>query len=363
MSEQLPAIPFVDIRDGGPPRHARENPAQARALRDSCLAIFPAGVQPLVPALDWLSRQSLKRSRSPYVGEVADIAEALGVSGVWVLNASYQWGCTARATEEDGVPWLARTLDWPFRGLGRHTELARMCGDCGDFVSATWPGYVGVLTAMAPQRFAGAVNQAPMRRRTRHRYLRPYDYFASACGAAVGAGRMPPDQLLRYVFETCADFAAARRMLETTPIGRPVIYTLVGCAKGERCIIERTETEFVTREANTSAANDWVPRRPDWEGRIGTRRFFICSFDDAGRVSDARRDCLAEWQGSFATGGFGWVREPVLNPYTRVAVAMSPAHGILRAIGYDTGGAGLPEPVTQASELQLLSQSGYATAL
>ena len=37
-----------------------------------------------------------------------------------------------------------------------------------------------------------------------------------------------------------------------------------------------------------------------------------------------------------SASGFDWVREPVLNPYTRLAVAMSPARGILRAVGYDS---------------------------
>ena len=55
-----------------------------------------------------------------------------------------------------------------------------MRGDCGDFFSVTWPGYVGALTAMAPRRFAACVNQAPMRRRTAHRWLRAYDFAANA---------------------------------------------------------------------------------------------------------------------------------------------------------------------------------------
>ena len=71
---------------------------------------------------------------------------------------------------------------------------------------------------------------------------------------------MPPDQLLRQTFETCGDYCAARRMLETTPVARPVIFMLVGCRANERCVIERTETGFVTREDDTCAANDWVPR-------------------------------------------------------------------------------------------------------
>jgi hypothetical protein len=224
-----------------------------------------------------------------------------------------------------------------------------MRGECGDFISVTWPGYVGVLTATAPGRFAAALNQAPLRRRTSHRWLRPCDYAANALRAAAGAGRMLPDQLLRYAFETCADFAAARRLLETTPVARPAIYTLVGILVRERCVIERTETDFLSRENDTCAANDWVPCRPGWEGRIGMRRFLSSSFADAAGHSRARRERLAAWDASPAADGFGWVRAPVLNPYTRLAVAMCPAQGVLLVAGYDlVGDADLPVPVSQS---------------
>jgi hypothetical protein len=347
----LQPIPVVDLREGGPPRHAEKSAARARALRDACLGFFPRAALPVVPALDWASRRWLARSRSPYVQEIAQIAAVLDFSGVWLLNASYQWACTSLAVEQNGLPWLIRTLDWPFLGLGRYTEVAQMRGDCGDFFSVTWPGYVGALTAMAPYRFAACVNQAPMRRRTGHRWLRPYDFAANAHEIWRRSDLMPPDQLLRRTFELCRDFAAARRMLETTPVARPVIYVLAGCAAGERCVIERTETDFVTREDETSAANDWVPCRDGWEGRIGTRRFLTSSFADAASYSRARRESLKGWDGAFAAPGFDWVREPVLNPYTRLAVAMCPAAGTLRAIGYDRTPAPLPEPVTRICEI------------
>lgn len=350
----LPTIPIIDIRDGGPLDHARHSAEQARALRDACLEFFPAVAKPLVPALDWASRRWLGRSRSPYVAEIARIAEALNFSGIWLLNASYQWGCTARAVEHDGAPWILRTLDWPFKGLGRHIAVARMRGvggAGGDFFSVTWPGYVGALTAMAPGRFAASINQAPMWRRTSHRWLRPFDFAANALKIWRRVDLMPPDQLLRQAFERCEDFAAARRLLETTPVARPVIFTLVGCGVNERCVIERTETGAVTREDDTCAANDWVPSRPGWEGRIGTRRFLISSFDDARGYSRARREALASWDGSLADDRFDWVREPVLNPYTRLAVAMCPASGTLRVVGYDVAGAALPEPVTQVCNI------------
>ena len=353
MNVVLPEIPVIDVRDGGPLHHARLSAQRARALRDACLRFFPSAALPFVPTLDWLSRRSLERSRSPYLAEIVQIEALIGLSGVWLLNAAYQWGCTARAGDDAGVPWLLRTLDWPFTGLGHFTEIARMRGWRGEFFSVTWPGYVGALTAIAPQRFAAAVNQAPMWRRTRHRWLRPLDYAASALAAAAATDRMPPDQLLRHVFEVCGDFRGARRLLEQTPVARPVIYVLVGAAAGEVCVIERTETDFVTRENDTSAANDWVPCRPGWEGRIGTRRFMVSSFAEASGYSRARREALASWAGPLANEGFDWVREPVLNPYTRIAVAMCPALGVLRVVGYDITDALLPRPVAQLPELKM----------
>ena len=351
MNVPAPALSVIDIRDGGPLRHAREKAREARALRDACLAFFPRAMLPALPLLDRAARRWLTRSHSPYVREIGEVADTLGFPGVWLLNASYQWACTALAREEGGAPWLVRTLDWPFHGLGRHAEVARMSGDGGDFFSVTWPGYVGALTAMAPLRFAASINQAPMRRRASHRWLRPYDFALNGIATWTCRGHMPPDQLLRHVFETCASYRDARRMLEITPVARPVIFTLVGCGPGERCVIERTETGATTRHENTSAANDWVPARPAWEGRIGTLRFLISSFDEAAGYSRARRESLCDWRGSLAASGFDWVRPPVLNPYTRLAVAMCPAAGILRAVGYDVTDSDLPEPVTQLCEI------------
>ncbi len=179
MTAELPAIPFRDVRDGGPLRHAVEAAVEARALRDDCLAWFPKHARHMVPLLDGITRRWLMRSNSPYKAEIAAIAGALGFPGVWFLNGSYQWGCTSYARDED-APWLVRTLDWPFPGLGRHVEVARMAGSAGDYYSVTWPGFVGVLTGMAPGRFAASINQAPMWRRTRRPWLRPFDMMANA---------------------------------------------------------------------------------------------------------------------------------------------------------------------------------------
>ncbi len=355
VTPRLPTIPVVDVRDGGTLRHAREGSERARRLRDTCVAWFPAAARPLLPVLDGVARRWLMRSQSPYVEEVRAIAALLGFPGIWFLNGSYQWSCTALAREEDGgAPWLARTLDWPFRGLGRFVELVRMRGPAGEFVNVTWPGYVGTLTALAPGRFAASVNQAPLWRRSHGRLLRLYDLLANAWATLRHSRAIPPDQLLRRAFELAHGYDDARRMLETTPITRPVIYTLAGCRAGERCVIERTEDGFNTRIDDHGAANDWLESTPQWEGRINASQVFTCTFEQAAEKSRARREGLAHWPGSFARDSFGWIAPPVLNPYTRLAVEMNPARGIIRAIGYELhAGEEFARAVTEPREFSV----------
>src|SRR5437867_11470090 len=70
-------------------------------------------------------------------------------------------------------------------------------GIAGDYFSVTWPGYAGVLTAMAPLRFAACLNQAPMWRRTHHPWLRLYDIAANGLHTWANVRDIPADQLLR----------------------------------------------------------------------------------------------------------------------------------------------------------------------
>jgi hypothetical protein len=358
--DALAAIPVVDVREMGLAERAAAERERARGLRDACLSIIPAPVRGLLPLLDATARRWLLRSPSTYVKEIEAIADALGFSGVWFLNASYQWGCTTRAHDQAGLPWLVRTLDWPFPGLGRYVEVVRMAGQAGDFASVTWPGYAGCLTAVALGRFAATVNQAPMWRRTQHPWLRLYDVALNAVGTWK-TRFAPPDHLLREVFEVARDFREARTRLEQTPIARPVIYTLAGCKAGERCVIERTETTFRSREVDTGAANDWLESTPRWEARIRPDKFFTRTYAQAAEHSRMRRTELEAWAGEFGTGGFDWVRAPVLNPYTRLAVEMCAATGSLRVIGYESvDGQELARPATLPFEMNSGAAVGSA---
>jgi hypothetical protein len=284
----------------------------------------------------------MQRSGTPYLGEIETVARAIGQPGIWLLHGAYLLGCTALADEGPDGPRLRRTLDWPFPGLGRLVEVVRRHGTAGDYLNVTWPGFVGVLTAVAPRRFAASINQAPMRRRWRSTMLLWLDYALNALAGLRGSGRLPPEHLLRRVFETCASFDEARRTLETTPVARPVLFVLVGCKAGERVVIEREGDIVRSIPDETVVANDWRRRSDNWRPRA-------CG--DGAPVENNRRRvaALEAWRGRDVEG-FGWATAPVLNVCTRLTVEMCPASGTLKVAGWEDDGRGGAVRVTDHAE-------------
>ena len=326
-AEPLPTIPLFDVRAGGPVEHARLRRQEMLALRNACFSMIPAPLRGIVRPLDRISARWLKASPSPYVGEIDRIAGIAGRPGVWFVNASYEWGCTTRIDVEP-TPILRRTLDWPFAGLGRHVEVALQDGGAGAYANVTWPGAVGVLTAVAPGRFAAAINQGPMYRRTKATALLPADFLLNGYGAWWHPGRWPAAHLLRFAFDTCATFNEAVALLTETPLARPALFSIVGAAPGEGCLIERTETAAVVRAGPCCIANDWHPAGPARPGRWIARGSLIRGPED----SENRRTLLGAHG---CNAPFAWLVDPVLNGLTRLAVETSPATGELRIVGFE----------------------------
>lgn len=329
----LPEIPVVDVRAGGPLAHAALRPDAIEDLRLACLGSLPRVAHPLLPLADAISRKWLERSASPYTAEVAVIAELARAPGIYLVNASYEWACTAASCRRSEVPLVVRTLDWPFAGLGRHVTVARQAGPAGEFWNVTWPGAVGVLTAVAPGRFAATINQAPLRRRTRGAALRWLDHALNAVHTYGRVRHAPPAHVLRHVFETATDYASAQRMLMQAPVARPVLVSLAGVRAGETCLIERTETDGRVHEGPILVANDWQQSLPGWEPRF-------CS-PPAALDSGRRRDTLAAQAAALAEP-FRWLQPPVHNWATRLAVEMSAGNATLRVIGFEPVGTDVP---------------------
>ena len=192
----LPAIPLIDARSDA---LTTADPAAVRARDTICGSFKPIAVRAL-PLADRIARRWLARSRSPYLTELDAIAAHTRTAGTYAINLSYEYGCTtlARADTPGLAPTLRRTLDWPFRGLGRAVIVAHRCGPAGEFFDVTWPGAVGTLTAVAPGRFAAAINQAPLFRRSQAEILRTVDYTRNLM-RTLSRERGMPLHLLRHV--------------------------------------------------------------------------------------------------------------------------------------------------------------------
>jgi hypothetical protein len=347
--QNLAVIPLCDVRHGGPVALARLLRADMDVLRKHCLGYLPRSLRALVPVADGVARRWLSRSASPYTGEVAEIAAIAGEPGVFVVNTAYEWGCTVAACHSGDAPLLLRTLDWPFSGLGRHATVARQTGPAGEFWNVTWPGAVGVLTAVAPGRFAATINQAPLYRRTGGDLLRYADYAVNAIRTLVRVRHAPPAHVLRQVFETAGGYAEARAMLVRIPVARPVLISLTGRRPDESCVIEREETAARVIEGAVVVGNDWQEPRPGWEARSCGGPFETDSRD--------RRTTLAA-QVSNRAVPFGWVTPPVRNWATRVAVEMNAGNGTLRVVGFEPVGGALP--AAQATQIFDLARERVA---
>ena len=312
-------IPLIEI-DSAPPIALVE--AAPDSLAD-IMRIARRRYTPLGMRLgDAFSKAWLVRAGNPYLKEIADIAERVGKPGAFLLNLSYEWTCTSAvsADPEHGGNRLVRTLDWPLEGLGRNVVISRQRGMAGEYYNVTWPGFAGVLTAMAPGRFSAAINQPPMRRYTFSCWL---DWIVERYHLNKRKA-LPPAHLLRHVFDTCETFEAAKQALIETPINMPAFFSLSGAHEDEGCVIERTENDAHVHEGPFCMANHWLGLEED--GRL------------RGYDSHGRRALMDEHYET-APNDFSWVHPPILNTATRLAVIANAAKKKLMVQGLERDGA------------------------
>jgi hypothetical protein len=313
----LPAIPLVELGEDWPVDSLARDLPRAHALLDGAQGRVPDGA---VRLADRVSRRWLLRADPERAAEVDRIAALIGRPGAHFLNVSYEWGCsTVAADGPEGAPRLARVLDWPTPGLGRHAVAYRVNGPAGRFVSVAWPGYTGVLQGVAPGRFAAALNQAPM---AKPLGLKPLDWAVNAA-RVWRRPRMTPAHLLRAAFETARGFAEACALIRATPLSSGALFVLAGVRPGETALIERGPDDCAEPAGPAAVANAWVT-----PGRPGRPR----GDDNPGRR--ARIAALAPDFGDPAA----WVVPPVLNDDTRLSFVAEAATGAFLAQGWEGRG-------------------------
>ena len=281
---------------------------------------------------DAVSRRWLARNTSPLAPEIAAVAATVAQPGAYLLNLSYEWGCTCGVRADD-APVLLRVLDWDLGGLGETLSVIRQTGPAGEWWHIGWPGLAGAITALAPGRFAVAINQPPLPLTRLGAAARARGFgvagllsdWAAARPAAWRSRALPPAHLLRIVCDTAPDFDAALAMLRDTSLAASVAFTLAGTRPGEAAAIERTPSRHaVRRGAQLAMANHWEgladPGAPRWR---------------ENRPRHARMQALLA---DPVPARLGWLTPPLLNSGTRLAAVMRPAEGRLELAGYESTG-------------------------
>jgi hypothetical protein len=345
-------IPLTRVGSGGAAALFDGHAERAAALIDTALHSYP--FLPMAAALaDRLSQRWLERQENPYLDEVRHIARRLGRPGVYFLNIVYEWACSTSAAPDPAGAGarLIRVLDWGLAGIGRHAVIAQQDGGHGPFYNATWPGYVGVLTAVAPGRFAAAINQAPRLPFFGPRWL---DEVAGRLRMLRQEGAVPAAHLLRRVFEEARDYEAALALLadERHLLAVPALFTVSGTTADEACVVEAIGRQRRVHRAQPGdgftigVANDWlsgdlpgVPRAHavEWSATVSPR--------DNNRV---RRSAVCALQKGRFRGAVD-LAAPVLNSHTVMVAAANAASGemMVEALGPVPGAGPLPRVVAR----------------
>lgn len=325
--DRLAIIPVLDCGRDFPLETLSAFQDRAHGLLDLATHRVPAAA---LRQLDKVSRAWLEKWENAHLGEIEAVARMLDRPGAYFFSVNYEWGCTCRVapSPDRSTARLIRVLDWKTPGLGRNVVAARVSAPAGRYVALTWPGYTGVLTAVAPGRFSAALNQAPMRKSVGFYYL---DWAANR----RRVWNMPyptPAHLLRSVLDEAASFTEARERLRTEPISTPAIFSLAGCQPNDTCVIERTETEARVHDGDHVAANHW--QAAGWSGHAR-------GHDSSGRAT-LMRAIPARLEPDFS-----WLKAPVLNAHTRIAMVSDAQAGRLVAQGFEADG-----PATQPIEIE-----------
>lgn len=331
-SELVADIPLFDVDRLPSADLCRRNLERVRTLVDEALS---RRSHPLLPIamrfIDWLSHSWLARQTNPYLEEIRQVAAAVGRPGAYFLNTIYEWACsTSVAPDPSGEGTrMIRVLDWGLSGIGRHVVIARHETAHGAFFNATWPGYAGVVTGMAPGRFSGAINQGP---RMPVLGLRLLDDIMTHMRLLCSRVAVPATHLLRRTFEEAADFDAAVEMLtdNTVAVAMPALFMIAGVEPEQCCVVEAWDRERRVHRASPAApralgaANQWLS--PDVPGRARNRAVTTGAPTTPEENNAARRAMICRLQGGDFHGAAD-LPEPLLNSHTVMVVVANARKG------------------------------------
>ena len=236
--------------------------------------------------VEWYASENVP---DDYRREMHAIAHQCGIKPIEVITGNlyydfikYMWGCTAFACDTPDGPIHARNMDWhsPDNCLASYSVIAEFAGQYS-FKSVSWPGYVGVLSGLAPGRFAITLNAI-------------LSDDQQEPGASISL-------LIRQVCEEEAAFDDAVQRLAETPISSDCLLLVTGPEPGQMVVIERTPSRHALRTSQNGflvVANDYhilppVAGRPDSILATTSCTRYSTAFDAlALRTPQTAEECL-----------------------------------------------------------------------
>jgi hypothetical protein len=211
---------------------------------------------------------ALESTLSSNLGELSDILEeikgmaehsGLPFEVILLLHLVYETKslCTSVVALE-GVPWLARTLDWDCIALRQFTIDLRFVKNGRLLFRATsFAGYVGVFTACKPNAFGAAINFRPLPSLLRALSTRQLSESSDesklriALTDAVSALQQTPSALpiglwMRIACETCSNFDSLLLSARSQPLAAPTFISLVGITATQGVVLARDPSSVVS---------------------------------------------------------------------------------------------------------------------
>ena len=192
------------------------------------------GAEFIFESIELYKNQFISESYVQEIQSIATIAD-FSENEILVANLYYDilklyFGCTAFAIWNGAEMFHARNLDWHTDEniLSTHSMIFDYQKEGKTvFKTVGWPGFVGALSGIKPQKFGITLNAV-----------------LSEDQAELA---LPISFLLRDVLETCNSFEEAKERLENTAIICDCLLLLSGIKSDEKVVIERTPKRTETR--------------------------------------------------------------------------------------------------------------------
>ena len=225
------------------------------------------------------------------------------------------FGCTSVSFWQPGVGMVhGRNLDWPLIAIRKHTIIIHFDGESGPFSAVTMPGFVGVLSGVAPGRFSVSLNA------NEDRLSSWKPNFRGWCS----------NLLLRYVLQYCENFSDALELISSEPAFAPFFVQLTGTRKGEAAVIavEPSGNNSVYEMGSFPlGVSNHYPDNEEYEDECWEENQYEYSTDSLKRYQKAVSSANA-CRARTLRGCSSVMREkPVYNPMSFHSMVMHPKSG------------------------------------